>query len=483
MNKVKTLFLAAYPDASPLTLDEEIRAIMQKIRASEYRDSMDLVSAWAVRPDDLLQKLNEHKPHIVHFSGHGSPSGEIILVDENLVNGKRVPKPVSPAAIKALFQALKGNIQVVLLNACYSRIQAEAIREVIDCVIGMNSAISDQAAMTFAASFYRALAFGSSVREAFEQGKVALLLEGIPEDDTPELLCKTGIDPSKVVLTGYHSDSSSGRSAINTSFLKTPTYPYNNFKNSFREIVAPKRFAASGAVLHIVFGDIADTEYITPTIPVNQSFDLSQSGPCSVLASFGKVRVGSDNFFDAVERIWPSDQRPSYAGIGHTHFVRLPENSHALPGVIFVVTTRDLSSSSLHYGQYVDTPVEGIEYALDGVLETANDYDCKIESIALPLLGVGYANIGRTWNRPELKSLLQEIALALTIHKLESRLSLQEYSLKRGLVVVYSSEPQGPFEHRVWDFVVKFINKESEEKARHIETMVRDFARLQNDPF
>lgn len=196
MNKVKILFLAAYPDASPLQLDEEIREITQKIRASEYRDTLDLVSKWAVRPDDLLQALNEHRPHIVHFSGHGSPSGEIILVDENLVNGKRVPKPIKPEAIKALFQVFKNNVQVILLNACYSRIQASVINETIDCVIGMNSAIGDQAAIKFAASFYRALGFGKSVKEAFEQGKVALLLEGIPEETTPELLVKTGVDPS-----------------------------------------------------------------------------------------------------------------------------------------------------------------------------------------------------------------------------------------------------------------------------------------------
>lgn len=206
MDKVKTLFLAAYPDASPLKLDEEIREITQKIRASEYRDTLELISAWAVRPDDLLQKLNEHKPFIVHFSGHGSQSGEIILIDENLVNGNRVPKAVSPTAMKALFQALKGNVRVVLLNACYSQIQAEAIRDVIDCVIGMNAAIGDQAAITFAASFYRALGFGSSVREAFEQGKVALLLAGIPEEKTPELIHRSDVDPAKIFLVGSNSD-------------------------------------------------------------------------------------------------------------------------------------------------------------------------------------------------------------------------------------------------------------------------------------
>src|SRR3972149_435779 len=105
MDKIKVLFLAANPrDTLRLQLDEEIRAIAQKMRASEYRDLLKLESAWAVRADDLLQSLNEHKPHIVHFSGHGSSGGEIILVDNSGVS-----KSVSLRAIKALFTALKDN--------------------------------------------------------------------------------------------------------------------------------------------------------------------------------------------------------------------------------------------------------------------------------------------------------------------------------------------------------------------------------------
>ena len=66
------LFLAANPAGTPpLKLDEEIRQITAKIRAAEYRDSLELVSRWAVRPDDLQQALLEVKPHVVHFSGHG----------------------------------------------------------------------------------------------------------------------------------------------------------------------------------------------------------------------------------------------------------------------------------------------------------------------------------------------------------------------------------------------------------------------------
>ena len=56
MNKVKVLFLAANPiNTQQLRLDVEIREITDKIRASDGRDSLEIISRWAVRPDDLLQ--------------------------------------------------------------------------------------------------------------------------------------------------------------------------------------------------------------------------------------------------------------------------------------------------------------------------------------------------------------------------------------------------------------------------------------------
>jgi hypothetical protein len=76
MPKIKVLFLAANPTSSSrLAIDEEMHAIEQKVRASEHRDALVFQSAWAVRPDDLLQLLNQHQPHVVHFSGHGSSKG------------------------------------------------------------------------------------------------------------------------------------------------------------------------------------------------------------------------------------------------------------------------------------------------------------------------------------------------------------------------------------------------------------------------
>ena len=103
-------------------------------------------------------------------------------------------------ALVHLFRTLKDNIRLVLLNACSTRPQAEAIAETIDCTIGMRKPIGDDAAIVFAASFYRALGFGRSVKEAFEVGKAALLLEGIPEDKTPELLTRAGVDASAIIF-------------------------------------------------------------------------------------------------------------------------------------------------------------------------------------------------------------------------------------------------------------------------------------------
>jgi CHAT domain-containing protein len=186
--RIKVLFLSANQRSTTrLAIDEEAREIDHKIRMSEHRDALDVITAWAVRPDDLLQQLNQHRPQIVHLSGHGTSDGAVILTD-----AQGEPKPVSSAALEALFASMRDNIRVVVLNACYSRVQAEAISQNIDFVIGMSHAIGDQAAIVFAAAFYRALGFGRTVQASFEQARVALLLEGIPEHNTPALLVRHG---------------------------------------------------------------------------------------------------------------------------------------------------------------------------------------------------------------------------------------------------------------------------------------------------
>ena len=180
--KLKVLFLAADPfKTNALRLDEEIREIQHRIDASQER-RVEIVSAWAVRPSDLQSLILRHSPSVVHFSGHGTDSKTLVLQGPD-----REPREVSGKALEELFEIFSHRVQVVVLNACHSSRDAEAIAKWVDFAIGMNAAIGDNAATSFSAAFYGALAAGESVTNAFRLGKNAIALDGLSEDEKPQL--------------------------------------------------------------------------------------------------------------------------------------------------------------------------------------------------------------------------------------------------------------------------------------------------------
>jgi hypothetical protein len=239
--------------------------------------------------------------------------------------------------------------------------------------------------------------------------------------------------------------------------------PYNTFHSAFREIVAARRVVPTGGLLHVVFGNLADIRQMPVVIPVGQTFDFWQRGPRSVLASFENLHVRGRPFFNEIEEAWPVKERPKSAGLGHIKFLKLPENSQDLPGVIFVVTTRNLYRDPQHRGQYTNTPIEGIDYVLDRVLEEADARDLR--SIAMPLLGTGYANVRRTIDNAKLDRLLRRAVTLLTLEKIENKLRDNASPLRRGVVVVYSQEPYGAEEHALWEAVTRFLGSQSERRA------------------
>tara|TARA_R110000868_G_scaffold411528_2_gene705166 strand:- start:59 stop:1114 length:1056 start_codon:yes stop_codon:yes gene_type:complete len=194
--KIVVLFLASNPiDQQLLRLDEEARAISEMIRKSRHRDSVKFETCWAVQPIDLLQAINEYKPSIIHFSGHGSDNDEIIFQTDD---GRT--KIVSKEAIVQTMMASSDGIRMVFFNTCYSRNQAESVSEYVEATIGMNTSIGDEAARIFSSQFYSAIGFGLSVKKAFEQAKALLMLEDINEEETPELFIKQGLSSEDIVI-------------------------------------------------------------------------------------------------------------------------------------------------------------------------------------------------------------------------------------------------------------------------------------------
>jgi hypothetical protein len=185
-NVIKVLFLASDPsDAVRLRLGQELRDIREKLQMSKQRDNFILESREAVRPGDLTQAIFDVEPHIIHFSGHGTSQGDLCFED---IVGKI--KTVKPDALAALFEMETERIQCVILNACYSKIQAEAISQHIPHVIGMSQGIGDRAAIAFSIGFYKALGANRTVEQAYKAGCVEIRLEDIPEHLTPVLKVK-----------------------------------------------------------------------------------------------------------------------------------------------------------------------------------------------------------------------------------------------------------------------------------------------------
>lgn len=208
------LILAANPtDTTQLRLDEEVREIDGVLRRARRRDEFDIKQQWAVRSRDVQAALLDFNPQIVHFSGHGAGDEGLALED-----GTGKVKFVDAEALAGLFKLFAKQVECVILNACYSEVQANAIAQHINYVIGMNQPIGDKAAIEFAVGFYNALGAGRAYEEAYEFGCNAIQMAGIAEYQTPVLERSPNLTASRVTLDlgaeqGANSEKALGRLA------------------------------------------------------------------------------------------------------------------------------------------------------------------------------------------------------------------------------------------------------------------------------
>jgi hypothetical protein len=195
--RVNVLYLTANPDLS-LRVDAEVRQVQGAIRGSKYRDNISVQYRPAADLDSLIEGLNDYRPRIVHFSGHGNAAG--VAVDNPEVAGRPV-KTVSFELLAKAISATDSPPEIVVLNACKSAGARKAFLPPAKVVVVMRDSVSDLAATAFAVRFYAAIAAGQSVKSAFAQGRVAIEQVSLNEVATPELLVAQGVDPAKIVLT------------------------------------------------------------------------------------------------------------------------------------------------------------------------------------------------------------------------------------------------------------------------------------------
>jgi hypothetical protein len=181
----------------PLDLAEEARAITRAVQPTTFRDEIDIRTSDAVRIDDLSPELLRYRPAVVHFSGHGSGHGGGLVLSDRVGRARAVP----PSALAELFGVVGRQIRCVVLNACLSVEQAQAIAVHVPCVVGMSGEVSDLAAREFAASFYQSLGYGQSVSAAFRVAQLVGPLHGRPANQHPVLIDPSGLADQTYLTT------------------------------------------------------------------------------------------------------------------------------------------------------------------------------------------------------------------------------------------------------------------------------------------
>jgi len=175
VGKRTILFLAADPqDISRLKLQKEMREIKEALERAPLRDRFALHSELAVCSETLTRELLNIRPSIMHFSGHGSSSGAICIENKD---GKTHPVEAETLSFLLQLDLLAKSLECVVLNACYSEIQARVIAQHVKYVIGMRDTIKDNSAIDFSVGFYQALGAGSHIVDAFKTGLALIRLK------------------------------------------------------------------------------------------------------------------------------------------------------------------------------------------------------------------------------------------------------------------------------------------------------------------
>ncbi|CAK8717022.1 CHAT domain-containing protein [Candidatus Electrothrix laxa] len=204
MGQTKILLFTALPTGKPLLrVDREIKQIEQGLRLSEQRDRFILKTSQAVTVPDVRRAMQQHRPQIVHFSGHGE--GVAGLCFENEYGEIQF---VHAEALSDFFSRFTDQVRCIVLNACYSEVQAEAIARHIDYVIGMNDSISDKAAIAFSGAFYESLGNGEAIESAYTFACTELNLLNLKEEHIPKLIHRKPSEEPKNMQVTMQSNQS-----------------------------------------------------------------------------------------------------------------------------------------------------------------------------------------------------------------------------------------------------------------------------------
>ena len=123
---------------------------------------------------EINNAISHYNPHIIHFCGHAGEEG-IVVHDKY----KRTEMLIKANVLGEVFKSIKEDfpqIEIVLLNACFSQNSAIAISQNNLYTIGTSNEINSALAIPFAEGFYAQYANSKDVRQSVKHGIREVLL-------------------------------------------------------------------------------------------------------------------------------------------------------------------------------------------------------------------------------------------------------------------------------------------------------------------
>ena len=193
-NRLRILIVAANPkDTLKVNLEDELRRLRKKMSDNVQIGNAEVMVTWAANALALQNDVRENQPHIVHFAGHGSHEG--IWLEDDEGNSQLLSKDDLSSILSASDQ-----LRLVVLNACATAPQTEALRRSVKYVVGTRTPIEDSVALSFTSQFYHGLAVGDRIREAFCHAQKKL---GGSHQERYQLFVRDDADESEPLLPDF----------------------------------------------------------------------------------------------------------------------------------------------------------------------------------------------------------------------------------------------------------------------------------------
>lgn len=185
----------AEADDTGLCLDEEIEAIEGAFAGANMAGALP-ISAHANASTDTLHGalLAAKRAQVLHFSAHGHTVQGLLLYD---AEGR--PVLAAGSQLATLLGRFR-NLRLVVLAGCHQDHQAEALRDIVDCVVATSGRINVDDSRQFMRAFYLGLAHGDSIGVAFETAKARIGIDAARASEQFWLIHREQINPAWVRL-------------------------------------------------------------------------------------------------------------------------------------------------------------------------------------------------------------------------------------------------------------------------------------------